>query len=91
MNKICEFKLGTQIRVYLWKSLIRGAGGLVNSLTSSFPSFFSSSLSNSASINRTGTATCLLAAYRQIHKEDVKNATKIRKGKAGKMCDQIGS
>jgi len=34
MNKICEFKPGAQIRVYLWKPLIRGAGGLVNSLTS---------------------------------------------------------
>jgi hypothetical protein len=36
-----------------------------------------------------GAVTCLLAAYRQIHKEGVKNATKIRKNKADKMCARL--
>jgi hypothetical protein len=43
-------------------------------------------LGEDADTRGSGAVKCLLRAYRQIHKEGVKNATKIHKNKRQKVC-----
>jgi hypothetical protein len=46
-------------------------------------------LGEDADTRGSGAVRCLLAAYRQTHKENVKNATKIRKNERGKTCSPV--